>query len=412
MSLPKDKKTTPFPLTIINDLAKANKLSFNPFYQREAVWTKYQKQLLIDSILHEIDIPKIYLRKISKEGFEYEVVDGQQRIRAITEFMDNEFDLSEETDKVDGIAVARLSYDELPTNIQTKLKLATFDVCQLNQAYTEDDVEEMFARLQNGTPLNAAEKRRALHSDMRYVVEALSKHKVFELVGFNDKRYAYEDAVAKVLHIFIHGSITEIRPTAIKATYLANKSITKSDRNVKDVDEAFDFLAKAFDGITNPEFQKFAIITLSFLVHEMLGTYDVKEHAGEFGDAYLDFESKRIADLESPDDKRNPVYIAYYDAARSDSIPSMEFRHRTIRDHIVTNVPDLECLDPSRAFSPPQRWAVYRRDGGKCQNCGKKVDENDYHVDHIKPYSKGGKTTLANAQLLCPSCNAKKKDKM
>ena len=42
---------------------KRKKIDTNPDYQRPAVWTKAQKQLLIDSILRDFDVPKIYLHE-------------------------------------------------------------------------------------------------------------------------------------------------------------------------------------------------------------------------------------------------------------------------------------------------------------------------------------------------------------
>ena len=40
--------------------------------------------------------------------------------------------------------------------------------------------------------------------------------------------------------------------------------------------------------------------------------------------------------------------------------------------------------------------------------CGKKVDWDNFHADHIKPHSQGGKTSVENGQVLCSTCNLKK----
>ena len=55
----------------------------NPEYQKESVGTTYQKQILVDSMLHDINMSKLYFRRIDKDQYEYEVVDGQQRLRSI-----------------------------------------------------------------------------------------------------------------------------------------------------------------------------------------------------------------------------------------------------------------------------------------------------------------------------------------
>lgn len=53
--------------------------------------------------------------------------------------------------------------------------------------------------------------------------------------------------------------------------------------------------------------------------------------------------------------------------------------------------------------------AVYKRDGGRCQECGA---TEDLQLDHIIPFSKGGATTVENLQLLCGKCNRAKSNKI
>jgi superfamily II DNA or RNA helicase len=48
--------------------------------------------------------------------------------------------------------------------------------------------------------------------------------------------------------------------------------------------------------------------------------------------------------------------------------------------------------------------------GGRCKNCGQPL-MGSFHADHIKPFSRGGKTITANGQALCPNCNLLKGDK-
>lgn len=50
---------------------------------------------------------------------------------------------------------------------------------------------------------------------------------------------------------------------------------------------------------------------------------------------------------------------------------------------------------------------VLMRDGNRCRICGAVCDGglNKIHFDHIKPWSKGGETTLDNLQVLCSDCN-------
>jgi 5-methylcytosine-specific restriction endonuclease McrA len=59
------------------------------------------------------------------------------------------------------------------------------------------------------------------------------------------------------------------------------------------------------------------------------------------------------------------------------------------------------------------RVLVMMRDNSKCKICGRSPDTDKsiiIHVDHIKPWSKGGETVLENLQTLCSKCNLGKSD--
>ena len=58
------------------------------------------------------------------------------------------------------------------------------------------------------------------------------------------------------------------------------------------------------------------------------------------------------------------------------------------------------------------RYDILKRDGFKCSICGASaLDGIKLHVDHIRPISKGGKTTPDNLRTLCSRCNLGKRDK-
>lgn len=63
----------------------------------------------------------------------------------------------------------------------------------------------------------------------------------------------------------------------------------------------------------------------------------------------------------------------------------------------------------SRRISENVRHEVWRRDQGRCCECGSR---ENIEYDHIIPFSKGGSNTARNIQLLCEACNAKKRDRI
>ena len=77
--------------------------------------------------------------------------------------------------------------------------------------------------------------------------------------------------------------------------------------------------------------------------------------------------------------------------------------------HLLERFPSLSLKDNQREFTHVQKLTIFRRDKGICQlglKCNKeKLSWDNWHCDHILPWSKGGKTTVKNGQVSCPDCN-------
>ena len=75
-----------------------------------------------------------------------------------------------------------------------------------------------------------------------------------------------------------------------------------------------------------------------------------------------------------------------------------------------TNEAPLPYEQTTRSPIPEAvRSEVWRRDSGKCVQCGSKAN---LHFDHIIPVSKGGASSVQNLQLLCQKCNLSKGSKI
>lgn len=79
----------------------------------------------------------------------------------------------------------------------------------------------------------------------------------------------------------------------------------------------------------------------------------------------------------------------------------------------VINVPSfqktaIETRKTKRDINLRLRFLVMKRDNFKCCMCGRSpatTPNLELHVDHIKPWSKGGETVIENLQTLCVDCN-------
>ncbi len=188
-----------------------SRIQLDPEYQRLGnIWSPDNRQLLIDTILNDFDIPKIYLHKFSKplvrgsRTYEYAIIDGKQRLETLWNFIEGKFAIADDflLYKDSDILAGGMTYRDLGLNYP-ELK-ADFDGFQLSVQLIEteeiDMIEEMFSRLNEAAPLTAAEKRNAYGGPVPTAIRKLAKENFFiQAVPFPNKRYRHFDLAAKFL---------------------------------------------------------------------------------------------------------------------------------------------------------------------------------------------------------------------
>ena len=165
--------STLHPISWFRDHYLNGGLAIKPPFQRRPVWTPKQKCYLIETILLDLPIPEIYVqRSVTSEGVEtFAIVDGQQRIRSVLQFIGSESDEEErefnefELDKLDATSRWRgFSFADLSDEQKKDFFSYEFTVRYL---YTEsdDDTRDVFRRLNKYlTPLKPQELRNATYS--------------------------------------------------------------------------------------------------------------------------------------------------------------------------------------------------------------------------------------------------------
>jgi hypothetical protein len=101
---------------IVDFVTTKDWINIRPEYQRRLVWDKKKKSRLIESLLMNVPVPPVFL--FEHELNRYEVMDGQQRINAITEFYNNEFKL---TGLTNWSALNGYTYSKCPETIKRGL---------------------------------------------------------------------------------------------------------------------------------------------------------------------------------------------------------------------------------------------------------------------------------------------------
>ena len=198
--------------TIMLLYSERDEIETSPEYQRAGgVWTLEKKRLLIDSILNDYDIPKIYFHaykneQVSETGKRYAIIDGRQRLETIWGFLDGEFTLSGdfEYQKDPSVDLSGMSYDHIAKRFpKIRIKFDSF-VLPVVTVTTDgeelDVIEDMFSRLNEAVPLNAAEKRNAIGGELVKAINKISGHGFFtECVRFSNRRYQHREAAARFL---------------------------------------------------------------------------------------------------------------------------------------------------------------------------------------------------------------------
>lgn len=411
-------RSTPMQLPIWSIKQRKGKIDPKPAYQRGAVWSLERKQLLVDSLLRGYDIPKIYLRATpSGSQFDYEVVDGQQRLRTIWEFLDNQFPLGNQSvDFEDMEDLNGKTFSELNSDQQDRIGSFNLTITNLENA-TDIEVRELFLRLQEGASLTPPEKRNAMVGKMRDFISEISQYPIFIKTTARNDRFQHADLAAHITAIELAGGPTDVKAADLKKMYESNQDFDIEGQKAKKIKRVLNYLDKVFDDACNELKIKWGFVDLYWLISTCLEQYDISDRHKDFFAFYTGFEYERnqvndpselIVPGHTPNNRDLYDYIAAFQ--REGSIRSnIEKRGEIYLKKFLDDFPNLAPKDKKRLFTLIERIIIWRRAMMKCQSCGTNIpDLSAMHADHIVPHSKGGLTTIENAQCLCAPCNQSK----
>ncbi|PRY40317.1 DUF262 domain-containing protein [Umezawaea tangerina] len=178
-------------------------IDLQPEFQRGEVWSTNKKQRLIDTILRRWHVPPIHL--VAKDEGLFDVLDGQQRLTAIRDFVDGLFgvDASIEPHEEKLQTLDGLRFNQLPEGVRNQFESFPIRVFELHD-YTPQEPHELFFRLNQPTALTEAEKRNAFIGGPRNQVKDLVKWSEAigmeaSRIGFSNARMSYDDLLARFL---------------------------------------------------------------------------------------------------------------------------------------------------------------------------------------------------------------------
>ena len=373
----------------IIDMINTGKLQYNQSTQRKFVYADMDAQLdcgkttksgsLIHSILeYDIQLPAVYFWHNTDTGH-LNIHDGKQRLLSLYYFINPTPNINFTTIR-NGKA---MNFNALSSADQEKLLNYTFDIVE--RTGTSEEEEKSFYLINtNSVNLTSYECLSGmLHGTFLTQFENFVEHSAKTMdqvkpIGRGEQAY-------KLL-------LTMFDLCDSKKTASNDKSMLLLCDRIRPLrDNWFDPKSFSFDEILQV-FNEFARVT------------KVKEDRALAVAAYIvrkNYESDDVINL-------------YRKSMKGiNDIGSWDIdTHKTFIDYFVENGYSAS-LDPKRNFDKEVKDQLYAR-----SNCCAHIDDNGNHctetnyskleVDHITPWSKGGRTILANAQLLCKHHNTSK----
>ena len=371
-------------------------MDLDPQYQRGAVWGRARKALLIDSMLRGYDLPKIYLRETSRELETYEVVDGVQRLTSMDDFMSNKVPLSRDSEW------AGMRYTELPETVQERLDDYQLDFAVLEDC-SDEEVREMFHRLQGGMRLNTAEELNAVSGEMNDYIEKLSHGPFFEETAcFTKSRGAARHVAAQIAKLSIGGP-GDVRKADLMKFYKDHKS-WKANSRASALKTSMNWLHASF-GESHPLFRNRAqTVSVAFLTFRLWNSYAMKDHAAAYRKALEEFD--QLVGNASPEVREYATAMSH----SSDQASSVDLRDEYLQNAVAGFLKEIPEKDRLRQFPASDRVVAWYRADGTCEakDCDAKVGFNEFHADHSRAWSRGGRTSKENIRVLCPTHNLSK----
>jgi len=256
--------------TIEELVAQKDKIELNPVWQRGPAWKLPRQVLLLDSILRGMDIPKVYLRKLSHGMFTYDAVDGQQRLRAIWTFHAGGIALihPDSLPPINGEEINGKKFGQLSVTLRNRFNDFVVSIGEITASKTEE-IRNLFARLQMGVSLNPAELRNAMDGPLRYSIDSTARlHSFFQNCKISSDRFKHLDYAAHVYAMAAYQGQRDIKAPDLRAM-VTEYGADRGEEVLKlseAVDDALTVLAEVNSQLKFSITQKWIFVDLCWLI--------------------------------------------------------------------------------------------------------------------------------------------------
>lgn len=337
------------------------RLNIRPAYQREFVYNKEQRDKVIRTIKKDFPLNVMYWVR-SGDGT-FEMLDGQQRTISICQYVTGAFSL-------DYKSFGTLTSPEREQILNYKLMIY---ICEGNDKEKLDWFEVINTA---GEKLTEQEARNAIYA-CTWLTDA-------------KKYFSKPGCPAQVQYgKYLSGK-------AIRQHFLETALKWIVDRDDLQAVENYMDIQKQNHTPDAAELWQYFTDVFSW-VQRTFPNYNAKLMKGiDWGILYNKYKDKTLDPAQLETEIKRLIL--------DDDVTN----HRGIYEYLLSgNEKSLNL----RAFSDAIKLATYERQNHKCAFCGGHFEFEQMEGDHIKPWSKGGKTELANCQMLCKACNRRKSNK-
>lgn len=262
--------------------SKREKIDVDPPYQRKGdIWGDKDKAYLIDSILNEYDIPKMYFADfnildtpLNTKNLPYAVVDGRQRLEAIFGFINNEVALNDDfvLFSKPNLQLAGLRYGALKEKFPFVADILDQFNLDVMSVITDDEekIRDLFLRLNRSKNLTGAELRNAMSGVVPDFIRKLTDRRFFhECVRFNTARRQDSNVAAKLLLIESHGGFVDTKKKQLDRMVKEGQAPENFDRFLE-VAHRVERNLEVMEGIFFPKDPILASNGLVPLIYEMV----------------------------------------------------------------------------------------------------------------------------------------------
>lgn len=432
---------TDITLNAIYSMFGKNVLIVNSEYQRGEAWNLQQSQMFIDSLLRGYNAPAFYFHYKQTNFGELqnnivEIIDGQQRVNAISAFLDDGFALLDPNDNkgfrfpnfVKGLPCVwgGKRFSELDQELQKSFvnhKVVAYAI------RTDDDneVRDLFIRLQGCVPLTPQDKRDAWPGNFTdYVLVAGGKKGVDKWHGwdfFNNcikivNQGQRRMLVAQCFMTFhahrTHKNFKDIKSSSLDQFYHEQIDFEKDSDLAKSFKAICGELYREFRG--HPKLIGHHTLHLILFIDGLLRDYPKDKWRGKLATALAEFkrrcEEGKRADKESDFEDQYYIYHQKYMqwTSRSSDVSSIIRGRHAFFVQKMLEILNISPKDVERNFSDTQREAVYYGAERKCEVCAMRdesviVDWEQAEFHHVIPHSHGGPTSIENCALVHADCH-------